>query len=395
MKSVARWSVVVLFLVVTAGTGIVDSLTPLPMPRLVGREKASEERLRREARIADGSKARLVERSQRMRSRVRQAAACEYGFVLYRWLHEVRPTVVRGKDGWLFLKSRACPRRIIHDAALSRLASQIAVISKRLADQGSRLVMVPVPRKAVLCADRLPSWCNSQAAVDSAFVAHLTGNGVICVDLLHALRASSASPYYYKLGSHWNHKSRIVAAEEMCRVAGILAPETDRLTRILPLGQRPEDFDVLKYAGIEPNRRIKRRLAGTTSLCYRVSSPRGKAARSDVDLPILLFGSSFSNTPLPDLIHHYSTIPVERHARPGVKALDFLAKYLREAGGRLAAGDRPRTIFVELPVHSVFDGLDSSISSLLSLLPPSRPILASSEGRSGMRHDLKKDPVVD
>lgn len=368
VRSAQKWFVVVLFLLVCAGTGFVDSLAPVPLPVLVGAEGAKETQLSRDATIADGTRARLIERHLRLRSRVRRYVTPEYGFALYRWLHEVRPTVIYGKDGWLFIRSRAAPRRTIDDAALSLITSQMALISHRMTDLGSRLIMVPIPRKAVLCADRLPSWCRSQSHVDTAFVAGLLSRGVTCVDLFATLQASPAAPYYYMRGSHWTDESRLAAAQEICRVTGILSPEDGRRTRIIPLGLRREEYDVLEFAGVEPNRRIGGFLAHTKSPRYHV---RGKVAGAEESgARILLFGTSFSRDLLYLLLQHFSQRPIERHAERGDIPLDVLARYVQECGPRPGPGELPGVVIIELPMHAVFDGLDNGIASLLGLLQP-------------------------
>jgi len=395
--SVWRWLVRGIFVMVCAGTGVIDVLAPVPLPELVGAERSVEERLRRSARIADGTVARLSERHLRLRSRVRQVVTPEYGFALYRWLHEVRPDVIYGKDGWLFIRSRALPRRVMDDTALSLVASQIAVISHRMADFGSQLVMVPIPRKAVLCANRLPSWCDSQIHVDSVFIAKLQENGVLCVDLLAALRASTAAPYYYMRGSHWTDESRIVAAEEICRVAGILTTSNSRSTRIEPLRPGREDYDNLEFGGVVPNQRIKRFLARTTSPRYRVvtTSPVPEEARAIEERchPVLV-GTSFSRGLLHDLLHHYSQLSIERHAERGGIPLDTFASILERSRGSSGMGDLPDMVILELPLHEILEGLESEISSLLGLLQSPRVIRLPGGSFIEIADDLREGHIL-
>ena len=71
LAGVTAWFVIGVFVFSIVGTLAADHFFRLPAPALAGEEKQQEEKRREEARVLDGSMAKLIERDLRIRSRVR------------------------------------------------------------------------------------------------------------------------------------------------------------------------------------------------------------------------------------------------------------------------------------------------------------------------------------
>lgn len=371
--------IVTLFLLVTAGTGLVDSLWPLPFPKLMGEEKLLDRRLRERVRFSDGTAARLVERNCRLRSRIRRLVSQDYTFALFWLLDEAKETVVVGADKWLFLTSRVYPfsdsdHRVAHTAA------RLAALDRRLSDSGIHLVVAPIPRKSVIYKSYLPRGIDPQPHLDRLFLDELRVRGVHSVDLLTPFTAHAAETLYYRNGAHWTPRAEAIAAEAVCREAGILIPEARRSSEMKVTGREPEDLDILRFLGLELSdtktlreRRFRRFFADQTVDSYEVfdietglvadRSPEGMKR-------ISIFGTSFTALRrFPRFIAHFAGEPVWNRAEPGGNIGRLLFSVLRNT----SLVRSPELIILEIPnCQAVREGPSRIAGELFTLLQPTK-----------------------
>ena len=372
---VTAWCVIILFLGIIVGTGCIDSIAPVPLPLLTGLERRQEDQRIKNARIIDGSRARLIEHHQRLRSRVRAAVSPEYSFALHRWFHEVKPSVIYGKEGWLFLKSRVIPAKPVDQVTLARIADGIAFISDRIAESGSRLILLPIPRKAVFCSKYLPDWVRTDIALDSTFISLLQQRGIPTVNMFEFIETDGISPPYYKRGSHWIPSTQILVAEELCKTAGIWAPAQERNTEIVFIGERVEEFSVLEYAGVGINRRIENILKTTTTPYFRVENKRGIPDLHDVsrtERSICLFGTSFSAGSFHHFLRHFSRYNIRNMAHRGTNPFESFGDFIKDLPPAPHGYMFPDVIIIEFPIHQLFISLEREFATLHEFLNPAQ-----------------------
>ena len=166
-RKVILWTVLTVFLGTLVATVAIDTLFPVPRPQPVGQEKARDVRRQAEARFRDGSLAKLAEYELRLTSRVRETVVPSYAWLLYDWMGETRGFTVAGDDGWFFLPTRieTNPRSAAEHANIG--GNLIAAVSRRLHGFGSELLVVPVPRKAVVYREALPKNRPCRQTIDS------------------------------------------------------------------------------------------------------------------------------------------------------------------------------------------------------------------------------------
>ncbi|MCA8980190.1 MAG: hypothetical protein KDC14_09205 [Planctomycetes bacterium] len=379
-----RWFVLLLFVVVSAGTGLTDTFFPAPRPRMALHQELDYEARKERAHLMDGSAARLFEYEQRLTSRVRRVLAEPYSTFLYEYLHEPSAIVIRGEDDWLFMRERTVPPAR-SDADLAGLGSAaVAALDRRVEGAGVPLVVVPIPRKSVLHADRLPRGIDSRVGLDRVIIDALVARGVKTVDLLRAFQERAVEGIYYPCDSHWSAASQLLAAEEIMRTAGRLAPEAERRTVVVEgdAVTPPGRLDLLKYMDVRLGGARLAQLRRQGLHNYTVEMREGPPDRIPPELDasrragrIAISGTSFSDGKLfSTYLAHYAQQPVLNGA---MSAANF-AGQLRELLLRRAEFPELELVLFEFPVHQLFFGvgddgairLPDSLGLLLAELPP-------------------------
>lgn len=357
-----RVFVLLVFVVVSAGTGLTDTFFPAPRPRMALHQELDYEARRERARVMDGSAARLLEYEQRLTSRVRRELAQPYSTWLYEFLREPSAIVVRGDGDWLFMRERALPPAR-SDAELAGLgAAAVAALDRRVQGLGVPLVVVPIPRKSVLHADHLPRGIDSRLGLDRVIIDALLERGITTVDLLRAFREDAVEGIYYPCDSHWSAASQLLAAEEIMRTAGRLAPEGARRT-VVREGDAvtpPGRLDLLKYMDVQLEgarlRELRRQGLHNYTIEMREGPPRRFPPELDVSRRtgrIAISGTSFSDGKLfSTYLAHYSQQPILNGA---MSAANF-AGQLRELLLRREEFPELELVLFEFPVHQLFFG---------------------------------------
>lgn len=390
-----RWFVLSVFVVVVAGTGLTDSLFPAPKPRMALHQELDYEARRERARLMDGSAARLFEYEQRLTSRVRRELAEPYSTFLYESLREPSAIVIRGEGDWLFMRERTLPPARADEDLAGLGSAAVAALERRVVGRGIPLVVVPIPRKSVLHADRLPRGIDPRVGLDRAILEALFERGVTTVDLLRAFREEAVEGIYYPCDSHWSAASQLLAAEVILRTAGRLAPEAERRT-VVREGDAvtpPGRLDLLKYMDVRLEgarlRELRRQGLSNYSIEMREGPPLRFPPELDVSRRagrIAISGTSFSDGKIfSTYLAHFSQQPILNGA---MSAANF-AGQLRELLLRRADFPDLELVLFEFPMHQLFFGtgdggviqLPDSLGLVLAEQPPNRtePIALASD----------------
>lgn len=346
--------VIALFLLLTAGTGLVDSVWPLPRPELFGIEREEDEALRQDARLFDGSATELFEYDLRLRSRVRRAVSPHYALALYRWLDETGQRVVAGREGWLFLRGRAMPEVSDPEAVTAGSAALLAAVGRRLTHVGVDLWVVPVPRKAVLCREFLPRGIDPREELDRQLARALDQRGVHSVNLGPVFAAApDPAALFYRRDSHWTDAGERLAAEAICSRIGCLAYPSERSTSLEPGPPRRRRVDLPHFVGLTPIPSLPEDLQTEASPTFVVLDAQGD--KLDYEVPaamtrIALAGTSFSALGrLPLYLEHYAGERVFNTARAATTPVVPMLALIRRWRASL-----PEILILETPANLLF-----------------------------------------
>jgi alginate O-acetyltransferase complex protein AlgJ len=291
------------------------------------------------------------------------------------WLKGGNEDAYIGRDGWLFYRKdidSLTGHGFLDPAVLARRAAggselvappqpdpikAIVDFRDQLASRGIDLIVMPVPIKPTVYADRFSSRYESRAGVVQnpsfeAFLERLEREGVTCLDvaplLAEAKSAAPDRPLYLKTDTHWTPEGMELAATALARLARStvpLPPATDRFsaiaTEITALG------DVAGMLKLPPERRI---FPPETVTIRQVQS--GDAVlRPDRKAEVLFLGDSFANiyslAPMgwgdaAGLVEHLALalgLPVDAITRNDAGSFatrEMLAKELQRGNDRLA-----------------------------------------------------------
>ncbi|MEM1449222.1 MAG: hypothetical protein AAGI22_08905 [Planctomycetota bacterium] len=358
----ARGASAVVALAALFGTGLVDAIAPAPRQRPIGTEAVEARRLQRDHRVLDGTWARWIERDRDLRSRVRSWTAPYWSAILMRFALSVPEEVVLGRGGWLFLRRRIEPpggetRR----STLERTAVALHAVRRRHALYGTRLVVAPLPRKAVVCRERLPASLDPDPAYDADLVTALRRRGVETLDLLPAWEALADEDAYLPLDSHWGAGAQDAFVAAAAEAIGADAPRGD-VDLVCNVTIEPGRAALLDFTGVG-RRHPARHIIG-------VGRMRGArlddASRAIVDAgaaeaDVALAGSSFTDAfDVGDLLAARLDVPIDVDGVRGVPFPAPLAMRLRsEERSRM-----PSVLVYEFPTHDAFAPPGSSASFL-------------------------------
>ncbi len=341
------------FCVTLAGTGLVDTLFPAPAPKLAGAEAQEDQQLRHDARFADGTLAQLAEYDLRLRSRVRRTFAPPYALLLYKWFREVQGTALVGRERWLFLADRAVPPDRSTLELVSRGASALAALDRSLAQIGVRLVVVPVPRKAVVCKSWLPPGTDPRADIEPAFVDALRQRGVETVDLLPRLAEEAAWRLFDPNGSHWTLYCQTLAAKQIATQLDLIVALSQRTSVLRQMGRRRPEIDLLSAVGLDSPAALEY-FTPRLERAWGVYDENG--GRSDHVQPgampaIAITGTSFTaKRQVTRFLEHFTDQPIWNAAEEGVNPLGPVGALLRDRSDE----ELPRILLCEVPVHAIF-----------------------------------------
>ncbi len=351
--------VVAVFLISTFGTGIADTFFSVEGIKPVGEEARKQRMLERDISLWDGTLARYYESKLRQHSRVRELILPRYSYLKYAYLDEAPASITIGRDHWMFLTDRINLRPLSDEALVSSAANCIIAMDRRLAGNGTELIVIPIPRKSWVARDLLPKGIDGRNAVDDGLIDSLKDRGVMTVDLRKPFRSTDPEEIYFKLDTHWTPNATRITAKEAARVAGLLKPEPERLGRLstrppsgshLPglatlrsLGVDPTEYDLSVFDLREPK---MSRIRFSTELLRWFKDPTPEVA-------LALAGTSFSHQQhLARLISHYSGTAVFNGAK---QAQPYMTTVNRVLEAYMGGEQRLRWFFWEIPIATIYN----------------------------------------
>lgn len=212
-------------------------------------------------------------------------------------------SVITGRDGWLFLSAELrflqFPKfwgegaKTASRSGSAETADPLKAIvhfQQQLRAEGIRLIVVPVPPKALVLRAALPADAAARVQTEAftGFFEQLRAREVESVNLLPVFAAAadaSGAPYYCKTDSHWSGVGCVAAAKA---IAEILRPTLEALPRStyrerdVPVRFRGDLAELMAGAGL-----------GEESLTVReIRGEAGEAVQPDAASPVLLLGDS-------------------------------------------------------------------------------------------------------
>lgn len=160
-----------------------------------------------------------------------------------------------GADGWRFLSSELRHLNQPRSPEKSDAAAAVVDFAKQLQEMGIRLLVVPVPPKAAVHAERL-GCAVPNANPDAGMLRYLQEQGVEVIDLWPLFHDSSEALFCQR-DSHWNGKGVERVAERLASALdaepGEVIFESKPVTLTIEgdLGGTPENVEVREVTGPE------------------------------------------------------------------------------------------------------------------------------------------------
>ncbi|QDV09840.1 hypothetical protein Poly30_54000 [Planctomycetes bacterium Poly30] len=359
---------VIVSLGVLSGTGAVEVLMPPSKRMLIGEEKEQAERAARDTSWWDGSRARSIETDFRLRGRVRREVAPYWGLFMLALGDVPSRALVVGKNGHLFYRERIArdPSKETDGARL--LAKVFGAIDRCLAARGSKLIVVPLPRKVVADQAMLPKGLEFWPEYDRFVIDTFKSSGIRTVDLLPRWTAPGAESIYLRHDSHWARAGVVTFADEVAHQV----PDLPRNTATIEYVDGPPNMTigVLTHAGILP-RHPSHEWANPQVEPAFFLLPPGREQRIDSGkepAEILLAGSSFCDGFFARAILAYQLqAPVIDASLRG-----RLPVYSLSEGIRVREPDQlPRFLIAEFPIHqaeAIRPGAESTMRACFTIL---------------------------
>lgn len=355
LSVVARWRGAVLctsFLAILGGTGVVDRVWPAPPVTLFGQELIDARAAREQRSLRTGTAARWVEKELELGSRVRRTLAPWWTVFLLNFAEVGSADVLVGDERWLFLRRRVFPPGPYREVVTPGVNSLIAA-ARRIAPLGTELVVMPVPRKAVVCRELLPDGVDPVPELDSYVLQALRDGGVAVVDLLAAWANVPPREIYLSHDSHWAVGGQLAAARAC-------------------IAARPE----IQGADFEATIKLRRRNAAVTgnldfvglysdhpAYRYAMPEPDDYAVLEPHDLvprfsryrglsDVVLAGSSFTNKfDFPNLLCGLARRDILNASVAGAAFGEPLTRVMLA----LSRSPMPKTLLYEFPMSYVWD----------------------------------------
>lgn len=202
---------------------------------------------------------------------------------------EGRDGVIAGRDRWLFTAEEARP-----SLPLAPALAEFAAIRDRLADRGSRLVLLPLPAKLDIHADRAesPALSSRMGQLYHDLLIGLAREGIPAIDARPALRSAG----FLQTDTHWSVEGAAAVAQAVADSHLIPAGETPMQRHDAPEKEITGDLvtyvttsDIAPLIGLAPERLRP----------FTVSAPGADATDifAATEPPLALVGTSYSANP--------------------------------------------------------------------------------------------------
>ena len=243
----------------------------------------------------------------------RDAAVTLWATIGWALFHEGRYGVVVGRDDWLFTVEEF-EQPPDADAIVAEKRTQVVAVQQRLAEAGVRLVVVLVPDKSRLYAEKLDGLARrpQHAGRYQAFRTALLDAGIAAPDLLAPLAAARpATATHMRTDTHWSPAGAMIVAEAVAAVVEDLPDPPPSLHRARFVTEvaavAGHDGDLLRYlplgglrtvllGDLEPLEQHRTRPAAGRGDLVDASGDGdlGSLLFDEVAIPAVLVGTSFS-----------------------------------------------------------------------------------------------------
>ena len=136
---------------------------------------------------------------------------------------EGRDGVIAGHDRWLFTAEEARP-----SLPLGPALAEFAAIRDRLADRGTRLIVLPLPAKIDIHADHAdnPALSTRMSQLYDTLLRGLARDGIDTIDARPALRTAG----FLQTDTHWSVEGAAAVAQSIA-ASGLVPQGTDTMQR--------------------------------------------------------------------------------------------------------------------------------------------------------------------
>ncbi|MSR75269.1 MAG: hypothetical protein EXS14_07360 [Planctomycetes bacterium] len=301
-RRAAMWFISIVFLGTLVVLGCIDTLFPVEKETLMGLQADLEVEARATANVLDGTRMRLFESDLKRSSRIRSKTLSPWASLLYGLCGAMRREAVVGRDGWLYFRERLQTQTPLTDQGIEEAAAALTALARRCEALGTHLVLAPVPEKAWVHPEGLPSGFIADAAGYRKFVAACEARGLTVANLLDAFKADGGLTYM-RTDTHWSPRGSRVAAECIADAAGVSLPSAQRLGRVVQDGSIDDVGDLMCLSGIrEPDVQgggLQRQMLSLGGRLHSVPLEHflfenGAPKAPDLKHPWIMVGTSFS-----------------------------------------------------------------------------------------------------
>ena len=339
-----------IFLILIAGTPILDAFRQGPPPKLTGAEKLTAETMRAKAKWMNGTRAAIIAADLKDNSEVRRLALPYWATTLWRVFGEVNRALVGGSEDWIFLRERAKTNPLSDARLIGLVAATVACADRRIAAQGIDPIVLLIPRKETVANDHLPKVIMARPHLDAAVLRATRAHGVRVPDLEVRFSGHKPDAIYHKSDSHWNDSGSLIAAQAVASMLGIANADE----RGAELKREPfwyETGDALRMSAVTRVDRTNPLGAGEWDV--RIRPPKSpdipwdeKATPPMTDLALL--GTSFSaHSRLRANLSWLTKQPIWSGARPGMGPMVPLEDLIKKRPG----GVLPKRLVWEIPLN--------------------------------------------
>ncbi len=265
--------------------------------------------------VLSGDWADAYQTSFDLQSPLRDVGLEVWGSLRFGFFREGLPGVAVGSDNWLFTSEEfiSLPSQAREEERAAAAAGYIAGVRQQLQDYGAQLLVVPVPAKARVYAEKLGRYRFPSQAEQryTDFLAALERNGVPAVNLLPVLKGDKESipaspPQLHSPGresflhtdTHWSPAGAEAAAAlvaDRLRTLGALTDASGRSYQVELGSELVYEGDLLNFIPLGP---FRGRLQPEPDVLYEVVVEAGPPPTAglfdDAAVPVVLVGTSYS-----------------------------------------------------------------------------------------------------
>ncbi len=213
------------------------------VPKVAGFVRTQEQAL---TLFLDGELIRKFEKTYDREFPLRALSVEGWANLQYLLFKEGASGVVLGKDGWLFTNEEyKVPSA--YEAVMAQHLARISEVGERLREHDKRLIVLPVPMKVDIYADRaLVELDPRTPALYGEFVNYLRQRQIEVTPVRQSfLRGKQQQPLFLRTDTHWTPQGASLAAKEFARLHPELVGRIRYRSRLV--AEKTIDGDLLGF----------------------------------------------------------------------------------------------------------------------------------------------------